>query len=110
MLSFSGTESHESLAKLGVPLGSILGPLVFIMFINDLPFYVSSQIDLYADDTTITANLDFRHIPRTFNEQISKLNLALGKHKQASSKRGRDGTGERLAPKLHDLPYHGHNR
>ena len=66
-------ESCESLVKHGVPQGSILGPLFFILFINDLPLHVSSQIDLYTDDTTITTFSDFRNITTgTFSEHICK--------------------------------------
>ena len=41
--------------NVGVPQGSILGPLIFLAFFNDLPFHTVSPVDSYADDTTVTA-------------------------------------------------------
>ena len=47
--------------------GSMLGPLLFVMFTNDLPSHVNTQVDIFADDTTLLAPSDFPDVEDLVN-------------------------------------------
>ena len=91
LVNVNGAESSLADITCGVPQGSILGPLLFLCYVNDMSISINSdsKLLLYADDSTILfphKNPDF--IPQKLGKELescsewlidNKLSLHLGK-------------------------------
>ena len=72
-VSVHGTESGKTQIKCGVPQGSILGPLLFLIFINDLPNATDFLTLLFADDTTFqVSGVDLDQLFAHANSELDK--------------------------------------
>ena len=57
----------------GIPQGSVLGPALFVIFINDLPEAIQSLVEMFADDTKIFAQILDEDSSKTIQNDIHSL-------------------------------------
>jgi len=57
----------------GVPQGSVLGPLLFLIFVRDLPDWIKFSIKMFADDTKIWAKIAVREDAGSLQEDLNRL-------------------------------------
>ena len=81
-VEFSGHKSDTLPISTGVPQGSVLGLLLFLIYINDLPL-VSNIFNMlmYADDTTLYCNVNQIITAEVLNGELLKINQWLGANK-----------------------------
>jgi Reverse transcriptase (RNA-dependent DNA polymerase) len=73
-VSLNGINSSLLEIKIGVPQGSILGPLLFLIYINDLPLCSLFMALLFADDTTLLlAHQNFDSLIKLANVEFKKI-------------------------------------
>ena len=71
--SFNGKHSSWREVTSGIPQGSVLEPLLFVLYINDLPDTAISQVFLFADDTRLYRQIWNDSDHKIFQDDISKL-------------------------------------
>ena len=66
--------SEVSSISCGVPQGSILGPLLFLIYVNDMPMAVKCDLFLYADDTCLVfQSKNVKDIEKQLNEDFGNI-------------------------------------
>ena len=81
-VDFKGSISNSLAVTTGVPQGSILGPLLFLVYINDLPSISNIfEMLMYADDTTLYCNLNQNTCAIVINNELDKISEWLSSNK-----------------------------
>ncbi len=106
-VTVNGEESQWQQVKSGIPQGTVLGPFLFLLYINDLPDFISTNIYLYADDAKLFNIINNQHDISTLQSDITaledwsnlwQLNIHPGKCKYMHDRRGLPAN-----PPIHDL-------
>lgn len=71
---YDGVLSEPLQISCGVPQGSILGPLLFLIYVNDMPAAVKCKVILYADDSSLlVSGRNISQIQETLTDELSNV-------------------------------------
>ena len=68
-----GARSYTARVRSGVPQGSVLGPCLFLYYINDIPDSVKSKVRLFADDTIMYLAINSNTDASSLQEDLNRL-------------------------------------
>ena len=73
MCGFGGGKSSEIPVTSGEPQGLVLGPILFLLCVSDLPENISSEARLFADDTAVYLTINSKADCQTLQQDLHKL-------------------------------------
>ena len=105
-VSLNGVTSDLQQIEYGVPQGSVLGPLLFIIYINDLHLHVeNSKVILYADDTALFyASKDTSEVQQVLQRDLSSVHSWLTANKLTLNVKKTKSMIFRTKKRVHKVP------
>ena len=73
IVTINGETSEEGRVTSGIPQGSVLGPLLFVAYINDLPQHATNEVRIFADDTKLFARSEAPEARAALQKDIDSL-------------------------------------
>ena len=73
-MAINGSHSYSTIIESGVPQGTVLGPILFILFVNDMHLCVkNSTVRLFADDTRLLKQIGSENDAIKLQEDLNSI-------------------------------------